>query len=394
MLSPKQLKDLVSKRFASQAAVWFAAVGQGQALEEAWPLRVGLGSVTEEQALPQMAALRTWVGAWLEPHPHWSVSTVERKWPRLGVQTLPQHAYIPSVSDAVAIAGQSARWSRAMERAEQLRASFPSLDWAFLGRQFDMLADYPVPEFTRLHGVLAWLAANPGSGVRVRELPIEGVDSKWVQSHQGLLSAFLRVMAGREDGDFYALAGLQRTAHMVRVRILCPDLRKKFLGLCDMTVPLEELESLELSPKMLLLVENQATGLSLPNMPGTVAVLQMGRSVGALGRLSWMKDVPAVYWGDIDTYGFVCLNQARLGLPQLESVLMDEQTLLTHTALWAREEKQAPDAVLGALSAAELEVFEGLKSQKWGANVRMEQERVLWPEALQVLWAAHRRLTA
>jgi len=37
--------------------------------------------------------------------------------------------------------------------------------------------------------------------------------------------------------------------------------------------------------------------------------------------------------------------------------------------------------VLPMLGAAEQEVYRGLKEQRWGVNVRLEQERIAWSYA-------------
>jgi hypothetical protein len=92
-----------------------------------------------------------------------------------------------------------------------------------------------------------------------------------------------------------------------------------------------------------------------------------------------------VYWGDIDTHGFAILNRARQILPQLQSALMDEVTLLEHRSLWGREPKQCPDIDLPFLSSEEQRVYQGLRSALWGEQLRLEQERLSWVTALAAL---------
>ena len=67
---------------------------------------------------------------------------------------------------------------------------------------------------------------------------------------------------------------------------------------------------------------------------------------------------------------------------------MDEATLLAHRALWGREPSPYPEADLPHLTRGERAVFEQLRAQTWGENVRLEQERLPWPEALRALHAA------
>ena len=66
---------------------------------------------------------------------------------------------------------------------------------------------------------------------------------------------------------------------------------------------------------------------------------------------------------------------------------MDESTLLRNRALWVEEKDQCSALELPLLTAAEQSVYQGLKQHRWGLNVRLEQERIAWNEAWQVLGA-------
>jgi len=60
---------------------------------------------------------------------------------------------------------------------------------------------------------------------------------------------------------------------------------------------------------------------------------------------------------------------------------MDEETLLEFRGLWVHEREQTAASTLPMLSPAEQEVYRGLKQQRWGPNVRLEQERIPWSYA-------------
>ena len=64
---------------------------------------------------------------------------------------------------------------------------------------------------------------------------------------------------------------------------------------------------------------------------------------------------------------------------------MDESTLLRNKSLWGEEEKQVSALELPFLTTEEQTVYRGLKQQRWGLNVRLEQERIAWDEAWRVL---------
>jgi hypothetical protein len=48
-----------------------------------------------------------------------------------------------------------------------------------------------------------------------------------------------------------------------------------------------------------------------------------------------------------------------------------------------KDQRGAPD--LPSLTDAERAVYQGLKQQRWGRNVRLEQERIAWNEAWPAL---------
>jgi hypothetical protein len=79
-----------------------------------------------------------------------------------------------------------------------------------------------------------------------------------------------------------------------------------------------------------------------------------GYAVSVLGPLSWLGDLEVIYWGDIDTHGFVILDRLRAMFPK---------------------PSQAHD-VLTRLDAAEAALYEELLAGSLGARVRLEQERI------------------
>jgi hypothetical protein len=93
-----------------------------------------------------------------------------------------------------------------------------------------------------------------------------------------------------------------------------------------------------------------------------VAILRLGNAVSVLGLLLWLRGSKVVYWGDIDTHGFAILDRARRAVPQLQSVLMNEETLLSHRLLWGQESAQCPNVPLDALTDEERSVYENLRA--------------------------------
>jgi hypothetical protein len=286
------------------------------------------------------------------------------------------------------LVGHEDRWQRASERYEVLVAAWPVLRGAgVLARLFEVLAEYSAPDFERLRALITWIERHPCSGYYPRQLPIAGMDTKWLDANRrSLVVDLLQAVRGdARERDFYRVCGLSRPVQRLRMRVLCPMLREATAGLRDIEAPLDELASLVIRPRCVLIVENLETGIALPDLPGVVAFMKLGFGVSVLGTLAWLRDAPVVYWGDLDTHGFAILDQARRALPQLRSVLMDEQTLLSHRELWVAESSPHPALELTHLAPEERAVYANLRGDTWGRGVRLEQERISWPAALEAV---------
>jgi hypothetical protein len=258
-----------------------------------------------------------------------------------------------------------------------------------LPRYFDVLADYDATNFDRLYSLLLWLESNPQSNLYLRQLPVEGLDTKWVEQRRSLVSDLVQAIRGQSlESDLFVLCGLRRPRYRVRVRVLCPNLRKAVGGVEDLEAPLEEIAALPVTPNSIIIVENLETGLALGDTPGAIAFMKLGNAVNILASIPWVQNTHAVYWGDVDTHGYVILDRARRILPGLKSVLMDKETLLKHRNLWGEEFPQNCGMELPSLLGHETEVYEGLRRQTWGRNIRLEQERIPWAAAVQALGKA------
>lgn len=87
----------------------------------------------------------------------------------------------------------------------------------------------------------------------------------------------------------------------------------------------------------MLVVENEISYLAFPGVPDAVAIFGEGFGLATLERVRWLHDKELVYWGDIDTHGFVMLDRLRTGFPTVRSILMDHETLLAHPTQLVKE---------------------------------------------------------
>jgi hypothetical protein len=399
VLYPEEVRRALARRFQNQHREWLDGVG-------AWPLVIALGIPTEDEATNHQTLVRSWAEAWngwtgLPGQLVWE----PRQWRRLGTQRLPSHLRLFSAQEVAEWTGEGQRWRRAILRRTALAERWTPLSSpGILSRQFRVLADYSDVEFERLVRLLAWLAEHPASGLYPRQLPIEGMDTKWLEARRSVVCDLMHALHGssndpqtdtvrREPPDFYDTCGLLRPPPRMRIRVLCPELRKSTGGLGDLEAPVGEVAALALEPRAVLVVENLETGLALPELPRTVAILKLGNAVSLLANVPWVMNTLGVYWGDIDTHGFAILDRARAIKPDMRSVLMDESTLRTYRALCSEEVTQHSANDLARLTTSEQRVYRGLKAQTWGANLRLEQERIPWPHAMDAVGCALSRET-
>ena len=409
MRSPEEALAWARQRFSNQKRRWLDELGQ-------WPLELSLERPSEQDALQQPEAVRQWSHAWAQ----WSsgrsprtesagitLGTLTVAWRRMGEQTLPDRLSFASSAAVAEFVGERATWTRVIDRRQTLCGRWPQLKDAGLGTHFEVLATWAEADFERLVSLLSWFEQNPRSGLLLRQLPVSGIDTKWIDLHRrGVVADMLRRLrcgaaaAADQEGvqgepvealDFYKLCGLRRPAPRVRVLVLCPELRRASGGMRDIEAPLDQLQQLAIRPRKALMVENQETAYSLPDFEGTVALVKLGNAVSLSAQLPWMSALPVVYWGDLDSHGMAILAQARKTLGSVTSILMDEETLLGNRDRWVQEPSLNRSAAVASLTDAERWVYLGLVERRWGERVRLEQERIEWPTALAVVADALKR---
>jgi len=379
---PDDVRQTLVRRFQSKHREWLI----GDTGESQWPLEVALGAPTEQAALRQVDGVRAWVSAWQGWQGVGTLSWCERRWKALGVQRLPEKLALRGPEDVAMWIGESARWERAQSRYRALIARWPVLAQQ-LPRYFDVLADYNDADYQRLTETLDWIASHPNSNLYPRQLPVSGLDSKWLDGRKGLLTDLVAAIQedSSSDLDFYQRCGLKAPPLLVRMRVLDQSLRAHVGGVGDITAPVDDLAGISWPVSHVFIVENLQTGLAISDMPGAVVFMRLGYNVDVLARLPWLARARCMYWGDLDTHGFAILHRARSYIPELQSVLMDEETLLRHKTLWVDEAAQHSAAELTLLTEEEQQLYRDLKLQRWGQNVRLEQERIDWATAREAL---------
>lgn len=381
MRDPDALRRRLRSTWARQRQAWLAGEGR-------WPLALAIQPPTEAEAAAQWSAFGEWLARWRHAAGEGEVEWLERNWPRLGAQRLPNRWRFGSAAAVARELGEGARWQNAQARFDEL-AALPSLRHAAvapgawsraLARSADLLADLADSDYPRLRDVLIWLLDHPDSGLYLRQVPIAGIDSKWVEPYRGVLGGWLAAWRGGEcAAEFHAASGLRPLPDRLRLRLLDPHLRAQVGGLSDLAAPIDALAQLRLPARHVLIVENLVTGLALDDAPGTVVLMARGYAIEAAAQLDWVRTAAVSYWGDLDLDGLAILDRLRQYLPQVRSLMMDEATLLAFRELCVEDTgRKNPPECLERLTEAEHMLYDALRSDRHGRRLRLEQERIRW----------------
>ncbi|MBS5492316.1 MAG: hypothetical protein KHX35_08105 [Sutterella wadsworthensis] len=405
MKTPADVRALATKRFQRERLNALREA-LGCAVTTTWPWVVPLGRPTERDVLTDARSVLAWRDAWVDAKVlgDFEVETDVIAWRAIGTQTVPVRVLFVNTKAIAKVAGLLPLWTQVVTRAKRFVALWPGIEEAMV-REWAMLADWSDDAVLALERVLTWFVDHPKSGLYLRQLPIEGVDTKWFTEPrkkvvQRLLVAIreakesVPLMAESSealdpDTTFETVCGLKPLPKLIRGRLLDEVDQKVFYGLSDLSLPLDEWAQLPLYPEIVFISENLQTGLAFEAHPKSVVFFGLGAGVTQLAAIPWVRTARIIYWGDVDTYGLEILAHLRSVLPQTESVMMNRQTLEAFRGLAVAENRQASGAHVEHLRENEREVFDALKVGDL-ARLRLEQERIPWPVARETLLAVAR----
>ena len=299
-----------------------------------------------------------------------------------GANELPAEIWIDSLDDALGLIGkrQEARQFAAMVTLTR--------DWQ--PALLPWLAKRPLralelaEEWPRILSLVAWLFQHPRPGIYLRQIDLPGVHSKFIETHRALLGELFDLVLPTEEidatavgvGGFCRRYGFQDKPLRVRFRILDPKLALlPIKSDQDITVTQETFAQLELPVTKVFITENEINFLAFPDVPEAMVIFGAGYGFENLASVEWMRDRVIHYWGDIDTHGFAILNQLRGFFPDVASLLMDYETLMEHQPLWGVEPSPETGA-LTRLTAEENALYDQLRRNELGHQIRLEQEKI------------------
>lgn len=303
----------------------------------------------------------------------------------LGHNSVPVEAWIDSLADALALIGKQKEAQRFAALQVLTGAKNPELLPWLQKRPLNALALEAI--WPRLLAVVSWLQNHPRPGIYLRQVDIQGVDSKFIESHRSVLAELFDLalppeavdeLAGGYSGlsQFCRRYGFKDKPLRIRFRLLDPALAL-LPGMADQDIGVTQtlFEQLDLPARRVFITENEVNFLAFPPVMGSLVIFGSGYGFEMLAGALWLQKMQIFYWGDIDTHGFAILDQLRATLPQAASFLMDDQTLLTHEQHWGQEPK-TENRNLPRLTLDERVVYDSLRDNRIRPGLRLEQERI------------------
>jgi hypothetical protein len=346
--------------------------------EPLFPFRFNLRGPNARSLSEQFDDVRAWIREW-EGGAGYQLEWSEINHRILGRNRVPAAACVVCDEDALRMIGKTHDAARFREIVALTCERLPQLTEWLAGKPLaalDCAADWP-----RVLDVLTWFRAHPRCGLYLRRIDIPGVDTKFIEERKPLLTELLDLALPPEAIDAAAAGwrnferryALRPKPNLIRFRVL--DRRLAIQGLTDLSVPAQELASLELAVARVFITENEINGLAFPDVAESIVIFGLGYGLDRLSDIRWLKGRPLHYWGDIDTHGFAMLDRARAIFPAAESLMMDRETLCGHAHFWVRE--SAPYVgELSRLNGAEQALYDDIRFNRLGDRVRLEQERI------------------
>jgi len=377
-ITPKELKIRAEK-------IW----RRGE-LHKAWlldeplfPVAIGLPAIPAKALLNQFSEVQEAVSVLRQDSRKQGYQlndkTVSHR--QLGEQKIPAEQVFATAADFLRYLGKIQAFAQFQSLAQQTLSCYPQLKPWLLRYPFKLMTHAAV--WPQVLAVCQYLEQHPRPDCYIRQLDIAGVDTKFIETHKGLLSELLErilpetardsTITGQSNHGFERRYGLRYDQPSVRLRILDKNLAVH--GLTDLTLTWDEFKQWQLPVpvKTIFVVENKINGLAFPYFPASIVIFGLGYAVDLLVDACCMQAERIFYWGDLDTHGFAMLSRLRKFFPQVASLLMDEQTLDAFESLWVSEPlTSSRQGAPAYLTGQEQALFERLKN----TLIRLEQERI------------------
>jgi hypothetical protein len=367
--TPDQILQALGKRVATN---WHLDIASETAT---WPHNFALRTPTKPELEADFASVLgltlEWRD-WADKHGLALITTTRRV--QGTTQSIPTHLAVPDLDTAVDLLGPEwkQRVGRGLDRLAALRSSFTGT--AELPKIVRAVDSYSATDFSLLCAAASWFKNNSAGGLTPRQVPIEGLHAKWLNTHKDLVQA----LAGIDS-----LGLLPRHAQRVHFTYLDPDhlagggRQHDSATVGDTMIP-------AYSPEIVIISENKDTAIHFPALPKAVSIEGAGfAGAAAITSLEWISTAPhIIYWGDMDSAGFEIVNLFREQGLAARTILMDLPTFEVYERFGTTTDARGNPLDtpirknLTILTESEQALYDRFTDPEWARVRRIEQERI------------------
>ncbi|QDT23699.1 hypothetical protein HG66A1_55220 [Gimesia chilikensis] len=372
LVSPEEIADKVAKAYPRFLKRWVSGE-----VEDFFPYRVKVRLTLDPRNPKETIDAHELLLAHSKDQRGWGY-TVHRELKRkrdFGTNLVPTAITVDTLEDLLRLAKKQDEFEKTRTVIEKVRFHFPQLeDW--LVAEVTKIAKL-AESVDGLIQVTNYLIAHPVPDCYIRQLPVL-VDTKFVENHEHTLKQWLDKLLPAyainvNENKLVHRFGFRDSQPHHSFRLLDPELQSELnLPFDELSLPLRYLKTLDVRDTTVFIVENNLNLLTLPTFHRGVAIRGEGNAVMQLKDLSWLSKNQLIYWGDIDVEGFQILSRLRKFFPHTDSVMMDQETLNSHTTAIVKGNPSQPEAPPN-LTNREAEAYEYCLNNQ----CRLEQERIL-----------------
>lgn len=228
-----------------------------------------------------------------------------------------------------------------------------------------------------LQKVVDHLLAHDVSDHYIRSIPVP-VHTKFIEAYRPIIFLLLKAIAPEKytsgSTTLDELLSLKQKPHLYPIRWLDRAIAGQFMhGMGVTGVTVDWLKQINWDIKEVWLVENETNLYLIPERNDAIAIFSKGKATYSLKEVPLLAKARLFYWGDLDEEGYKMLNAMHGYYPNnLQSVFMDEKTLLLHAGEMGKQDAAYKTISLEHLTKEEQAAFNILKYH----NGRLEQERI------------------
>lgn len=349
-------------------------------------VRIYLGAPTrDEDVVGNKDEFKQFCDDWHKELIAGKVDFIEKTYPDIGKIEVPVHLVFEKIEEIASWAGHLVEFHSAQKRLVAVQAELPDLIDAAV-ENIHAITSLDEEDFVRFVQVCKWICVHKKSGALIRQIPVRGVDTQWFESFRYLILSFLR--------DFLDLNPLRRDllqlglvppTEVVRVVLLDNVLRSKVGGLRDIGLTLQDLAKLDIKPRKVLFFDDLATALSLPDVPGVVAIV-LGNHINEICKISWVSHSQCVYVSGIELRAFAVINNIRVNLPNAQTLTLNKDVFAANHDIWSFDDIEVKEFNSNmALTVQESLLYNMLIAGSFGRRARIPQERMPLSEIFALL---------